>query len=216
MSPKEDIISVTQVGQHHGELNKPDVDELFEIYFNETFPADRDNLERKETYRRNIDRLLQDPRTVLVFDREKLVGWGSADVFRPKENTLMAELRAVTVHPDYQGMGLSKRIRDTLEGDLRWEASSRGLRKLCVLMSSHNPRILDSAVKQGYTRVSMEDWYKRIGYEPKTEDERAHFQWLKSTGMEIVFKEEDLPESVREDPGLVTRLIAEFRRRVGV
>ncbi len=182
------------------------VDEIFEAYYNETFTNDRENEEMKGNYRRWIkEGLLQDRNTVLIFDEnDTLVGWGGLDHHgKGADEFSNVELRAITVHPSFQGQGISKKIIETLEGDLAGAKVP-----IRIQMSSHEPKILESAEKRGYKRMpipellTLRGWDQQPGYEER-------LKWYESNRMEGVIK-----EVVPENKTRLARLCGFFRKRV--
>ncbi len=188
-------------------LDPTQVDEIFEAYYNETFANDRENEEMKGNYRGWITGpFLRDPDTVLVFDvNDTLVGWGGLDYHgKGADEFSNVELPAITVHPSFQGQGISKRIIETLEANLLADAKE----PVRIQMSSHEPKILESAEKRGYQRLPIEKlltlrgWNKQDGYAER-------LAWYESNKMEGVIK-----EVVPENKTRLARLSDFFRRRV--
>lgn len=77
-------------------------------------------------------------------------------------------------------------------------------------MTSHNPRILDSAVKRGYERVSLEEIYRRCNWPMDSEEEKKKLEWLKAAGMEAVIKSKDIARVSAVDDW-----IGRFRKKIG-
>lgn len=172
--------------------------DLLRSYLYETFPDFCENPEFVEWKAREVvDFFKQAADAFFAFDEEgHLIGFAGAQLFDPAghPNGLQPiEIRSVAVSPHARGLGVSKRLIAELEAsvlDLK-----RFPQGVVLSMTSHEPRIIDPALKNGYEKLkpdySVEEAMAITGL-PRDEIMPASYGWT------ILVKEQAPQKNISE------------------
>ncbi len=187
-------------------LSDENLDALNRVYCESVFEPNEveEYLPKKREY--FAEHFLKNSNTVIIFDEAepgKVVAFGGEQLkgVNPTNKKSVFELKALVVHPDYQGRGLSKVLTDTLETNIK-----RRFPQGCMIgMLTRNPRVIAPAEKKGYENVGNREFAKICDWDPDHGDGAEIIRDLEARGFTSLVMD---VEGVSREP--------DFKGKVGI
>ncbi len=140
--------------------DEADFEALLKVFVDATFTEEyrAEYMPKKRAF---LKEQLTQPETVVVFQGDKLVGFGGLRVVpvESNPNDVYIELKSLVVSEACRGKDLAKVISEEREKTALTKARAEG--KGCILFFvTENQAVMESASKRGYAYVPAREWFK--------------------------------------------------------
>ncbi|OGJ47811.1 hypothetical protein A2344_05165 [Candidatus Peregrinibacteria bacterium RIFOXYB12_FULL_41_12] len=167
------------------ELNSDNLNEIADYYVNSVSATSDEADREREDVRETFEKAIKDPKTVLVFDGNKLIGFGMWEVDGvTKDGASVCEWRRIVVLPSHRGFKIGDDIVSNLESDIMANDPRSILVSVTKSMRGY-------ALKRGYRELPYSEFADLI------QGDNGRMKHLSETGYSILVKDNtEVPDAV--------------------
>lgn len=196
------------------QLQEEQARQLFDSYKEQFVRQQVESGLTDEAIRGYLTQVLNDPRTVILFSEDKVMGMGGIHYFpeNPKyPNNAIVELNTLVVTREFRGKGVSEEILDSLQKEAF--AACPQDRGIIFTLITSNPIVEHQADKKGYKEKPTADWLQMTGVRPREEGYFEKFGYKTFVNEEYLYRNLSRVNNVREAVKTrVMALLARFKR----
>jgi GNAT superfamily N-acetyltransferase len=167
-----------------------------------------------EAIRGYLQNVLSQPKTVILFSEDKVMGMGGIHYFSENSKypkNAIVELNTFVVTKEFRGKGVSEEILDSLQKEAF--AACPQDRGIIFTLITANPIVEHQAVKKGYREKPVTDWLQMTGVTPREEGYFEKFGYKTFVNEEYLYRDPSRVNQVREVvKKRVLALLARFSR----
>ncbi len=181
MLKNPDSVSVMRGGPDVS-LSEDVVNRIANYYVDSVSDTPEEANKERDDVHETFSRAVKDPKTVLIFDDDKLIGFGMWEVDGvTKDGAPVCEWRRIVVLPSHRGFRVGDDIVSILESDIMKNDSRSTLVSVTKTMHGY-------AVEKGYRKVPYSEFADLI------QKDNGRIKHLSETGYSILVKDSDVAD----------------------